>query len=297
MSQPDSIMDDAERNIVASIRLVEQIGEALRARRTLKLQVSQQEMYAEQARLNQELSVARPYLAEGMRDAFWRGAEAEDMSRMLGVATRFRDVDPLAGQVYSRALREIEDRYGTRALEVEQVSIDELSDEEVDQVIPQVPGEDIPVSDVREGREAEKEPVPQWVQAWAEDMRKGQAKAADYYQDLFSAGEVASAQGEANRAHLEADHARADLADAEKGQESEVASPEVDQAKSQVLSAEERERLTQVRRDQIGTEAAKAVELKEVSFPEPAEEAITKAKPTTKVGKAKVARKQAGRAR
>ena len=225
------------------------------------------------------------------------GAEAEDMSRRLGVATRFRDVDPLAGQVYSRALREIEDRYGTRALEVEQVSIDELSDEEVDQVIPQVPGEDIPVSDVREGREAEKEPVPQWVHAWAEDMRKGQAKAADYYQDLFSAGEVASAQGEANRAHLEADHARADLADAEKGQESEVASPEVDQAKSQVLSAEERERLTQVRRDQIGTEAAKAVELKEVSFPEPAEEAITKAKPTTKVGKAKVARKQAGRAR
>lgn len=297
MSQPDSIMDDAERNIVASIRLAEQIGEALRARRTLKLQVSQQEMYAEQARLNQELSVARPYLAEGMRDAFWRGAEAEDMSRMLGVATRFRDVDPLAGQVYSRALREIEDRYGTRALEVEQVSIDELSDEEVDQVIPQVPGEEIPVSDVREGREAEKETVPQWVHAWAEDMRKGQAKAADYYQDLYSAGEVASAQGEANRAHLEADHARADLADAEKGQEGEVASPELDQAKSQVLSAEERERLTQVRRDQIGTEAAKAVELKEVSFPEPAEEAITKAKPSTKVGKAKVARKQAGRAR
>lgn len=297
MSQPDSIMDDAERNIVASIRLVEQIGEALRARRTLKLQVSQQEMYAEQARLNQELSVARPYLAEGMRDAFWRGAEAEDMSRMLGVATRFRDVDPLAGQVYSRALREIEDRYGTRALEVEQVSIDELSDEEVDQVIPQVPGEDIPVSDVREGREAEKEPVPQWVHAWAEDMRQGQAKAADYYQDLYSAGQVASAQGEANHAHLEADHARAELAAAEKGQESEGTSPELDQAKRQVLSAEERERLTQARRDQIGTEAAKAVELKEISFPEPAEEAITKAKPTTKVGKAKVARKQAGRAR
>lgn len=297
MSENESVIDDIERNIIASIRLAEQVGEALRARRSLKLQVSQQEVYAEQARLNQELGVARPYLAEGMRDVFWKQAQAEDMSRMLGVATRFRDVDPLAGQVYARALREIEDRYGTRALEVGQVSVDQLSDEQVEQVIPHVDGEQIPVSDVREGREAEKEPVPQWVHAWAEDMRKGQARAADYYQDLYSAGEGVSAQGEANRAHLEADHARAELADAEKGQESEVASPEVDQAKSQVLSAEERERVTRVRRDQIGTEAAKAVELKEVSFPEPAEEAITKAKPTTKVRKAKVARKQAGRTR
>lgn len=143
--------------------------------------------------------------------------------------------------------------------------------------------------------EAEKEPVPQWVHAWAEDTRKGQAKAADYYQDLYSAGEVASAQGEVNRAHLDADHARADLASVER--ESDVASSDVAQAKTEVISAEARERATQARRDKIGVEAAKASELKEVSFPEPAEEAITKAKPTTKVRKAKVARKQAGRTR
>lgn len=295
MSENESVIDDIERNIIASIRLAEQVGEALRARRTLRLQLSQQEVYAEQARLNQELGVARPYLAEGMRDVFWKQAQAEDMSRMLGVATRFRDVDPLAGQVYARALREIEDRYGTRALEVGQVSVDQLSDEQVEQVIPHVDGEQIPVSDVREGREAEKEPVPQWVHAWAEDMRKGQARAADYYQDLYSAGEGVSAQGEANRAHLDADHARADLASVER--QSDVASSDVAQAKTGVISAEVRERLTRVRRDEIGTEAAKAVELKEVSFPEPAEEAIMKVKPTTKVRKAKVARKQAGRTR
>lgn len=296
MSQSDTILDDTDRTVAASIRMFQQVGEALRARRSLKLQVSQQEMYAEQARLNQELGVARPYLTEGLRDHFWKNAEAEDMGHMLGIATRYRDVDPLAHQVYIRALREIDERYGPTQ-DIELVSLDQVSEDEIRQATPELPGEEIPVSHVKEGEEAAKEPVPQWVTAWAEDMRKGQAKAADYYHDLYSSGEVASAQGEANRAHLDADRARAELADAEKGQENEVASPEVDQAKSQVLSAEERERLTQVRRDQIGAEAAKAVELKEVSFPEPAEEAITKAKPATKVGKAKVARKQAGRTR
>ena len=296
MSENESVIDDIERNIIASIRLAEQVGEALRARRTLKLQASQQEMYAEQARLNQELGVARPYLAEGMRDRFWKEAEAQDISRMLGVATRFRDVDPLAGQVYSRALREIEDRYGPTR-DTSPANIEQLSDEEIREATVELPGEDVPVSDVREGLEAAKEPVPQWVSVWAEDVRKGQVKSLEHYQAMFPSGDVASADAEANRAHLDADHARADLADAEKGQESEVASPGLDQAKSQVLSAEERERLTRVRRDQIGVEAAKASELKEVSFPEPAEEAITKAKPTTKVRKAKVARKQAGRTR
>ncbi|WP_406712685.1 hypothetical protein QEV12_04405 [Trueperella pyogenes] len=299
MSQPDSIMDDAERNIVASIRLAEQIGEALRARRTLKLQVSQQEMYAEQARLNQELSVARPYLAEGMRDTFWQGAEAEDMSRMLGVATRFRDVDPLADQVYSRALREIEARYGELEgeAEEEQVSVDELSDEEVDQVIPQVPGEEIAVSDVREGREAEKEPVPEWVHAWAADMRAGQAKSADYYQKLYAAGELASAEGEANSAHLEADQARAAEEGIEQQENGVTDSPQLAQAKGKTISAEERERRAQMRRDEIGLEAAKAVEIKEVSFPESADEGIRRAGPTKPARKPKPARKRDGRTR
>lgn len=296
MSQPDTILDDADRTVAASIRLFQQVGEALRARRSLKLQVSQQEMYAEQARLNQELGVVRPYLTEGLRDHFWKNAEAEDMGHMLGIATRYRDVDPLAHQVYIRALREINERYGPTQ-DIEPVSLDQVSEDEIRQATPELPGEEIPVSHVKEGEEATKELVPEWVTAWAEDFRKGQAKSPEHYQALFPVGDEASAQAEANRAHLEADHARADLADAEKGQESEVASPELDQAKSQVLSAEERERLTQVRRDQIGVEAAKASELKEVSFPEPDEEAITKIKPTMKVRKAKVARKQAGRTR
>lgn len=294
MSENESVIDDIERNIIASIKLAEQVGEALRARRTLKLQLSQQEMYAEQARLNQELSVARPYLAEGMRDRFWKEAQAEDMSRMLGVATRFRDVDPLAGQVYSRALREIEDRYGPTQ-DTSPANIEQLNDEEIREATVELPGEDVPVSDVREGLEAAKEPVPQWVHAWAEDMRQGQAKAADYYQDLYSSGEVASAQGEANHAHLEADHARADLADVER--ESDVASSEVAQAKNEVVSAEARERAAQARRDKIGVEAAKASELKEVSFPEPAAEGIKQFRPLTKSRQAQVSRKRSGRSR
>ncbi|MEW6898725.1 hypothetical protein [Trueperella pyogenes] len=296
MSQSDTILDDTDRTVAASIRLFQQVGEALRARRSLKLQVSQQEMYAEQARLNQELGVARPYLTEGLRDHFWKNAEAEDMGHMLGIATRYRDVDPLAHQVYIRALREIDERYGPTQ-DTSPASIEQLSDEEIHEATAKLPGEDVPVSDVREGLEASKEPVPQWVHAWAEDMRKGQAKAADYYQDLYSSGEVASAQGEANRAHLDADYARADLDDAEKGQESEVASPELDQAKSQVLSAEELERLTQVRRDQIGTEAAKAVELKEVSFPKPAAEGIRRPARPTKVQRPTDRRRHADRTR
>lgn len=297
MSENESVIDEMERSIIASIRLAQQVGEALRARRSFKIQASQQQMYAEQARLNQELGVARPYLSEGMRDAFWRQAEAEDMSRMLGVATRFRDVDPLASQVYARALREIEDRYGQHMLDEPQVSVDQLSDEQIEQVIPQLEGEQIPVSEVREGTQAEKEPVPQWVHAWAEDMRKGQAKSAEYYQGLYASGQVANAEAEANSAHLEADQARADLTNAMQSQDGEAATPEVEQAKSRVFSAQERERLTQARSDQIGTEAAKAVELKEVSFPEPADEAIKKAKPATRARKAKKARKRVGRTR
>lgn len=297
MSQIDSIIEEAEHNVVASIRLAQQIGEALRARRTLKLQQSQQEMYAEQARLNQELAVVRPYLSEGMREVFWNNAEAEDMSRMLGVAARFRDVDPTAEQVYSRALREIEDRYGPTEGQIQDVNVEELADEEIEQAIPQVAGENIAAADVKEGRDAQKEPVPEWVNAWAEDMRKGQAKSVEYYQELYAPGDVASAEAEANRAHLEADQARAH----EKGLEAEVegveVSPEAEQAKGATISAEERERAAEVRRDQIGVEAAKAVEIKDVSFPEPAAEGIKRSGPMKKVRQAIAPRKQVGRAR
>ncbi|MEW6881443.1 hypothetical protein [Trueperella pyogenes] len=294
MSQPDTILDDADRTVAASIRLFEHVSEALRARRSLKLQLSQQEMYAEQARLNQELGVARPYLTEGLRDHFWKNAEAEDMSHMLGIATRYRDVDPLAHQVYTRALREIEDHYGPTQ-DTSPASIEQLSDEEIHEATAKLPGEDIPASHVREGLEASKEPVPQWVTAWAEDFRKGQAKSPEHYQAMVSFGDVASAQAEANRAHLDADHARVELSDVER--EGDAASPELAQAKSQLLSAEVRERAAEARRDKIGVEAAKASELKEVSFPEPAAEGIKRTSLVTKVRKAKVPRKRAGRSR
>ncbi|MGV4376485.1 hypothetical protein [Trueperella pyogenes] len=294
MSQSDTILDDTDRTVAASIRLFQQVGEALRARRSLKLQVSQQDMYAEQARLNQELGVARPYLTEGLRDHFWKNAEAEDMGHMLGIATRYRDVDPLAHQVYIRALREIDERYGPTQ-DTSPASIEQLSDEEIHEATAKLAGEDIPASHVREGLEASKEPVPQWVTAWAEDFRKGQAKSPEHYQALFPVGDEASAQAEANRAHLDADHARADLADVER--ESDIASPEVAQAKNEVFSAEGRERATQARRDKIGVEAAKASELKEVSFPEPAAEGIKQFRTLTKSRQAQVSRKRSGRSR
>ncbi|MGV4291058.1 hypothetical protein [Trueperella pyogenes] len=294
MSQSDTILDDTDRTVAASIRLFQQVGEALRARRSLKLQVSQQEMYAEQARLNQELGVARPYLTEGLRDHFWKNAEAEDMGHMLGIATRYRDVDPLAHQVYIRALREIDERYGPTQ-DTSPASIEQLSDEEIHEATAKLPGEDIPASHVREGLEASKEPVPQWVTAWAEDFRKGQAKSPEHYQALFPVGDEASAQAEANRAHLDADHARADLADVER--ESGIASPEVAQAKNEVVSAEARERAAQTRRDKIGVEAAKASELKEVSFPESATEGIKHTSQVKKTHKPKPARKLPSRTR
>ncbi|QOR45467.1 hypothetical protein [Trueperella pecoris] len=294
MSQSDTILDDADRTVAASIRMFQQVGEALRARRSLKLQVSQQEMYAEQARLNQELGVARPYLTEGLRDHFWKNAEAEDMGHMLGIATRYRDVDPLAHQVYIRALREIDERYGPTQ-DIELVSLDQVSEDEIRQATPELPGEEIPVSHVKEGEEAAKEPVPQWVSAWAEDFRKGQAKSPEHYQALFPVGDEASAQAEANRAHLDADHARADLADVER--ESGIASPEVAQAKNEVVSAEARERAAQTRRDKIGVEAAKASELKEVSFPESATEGIKHTSQVKKTHKPKPPRKLPSRTR
>lgn len=282
MSENDTIMQDAENAILSGIRLVQQVGEALRARRALKLQLSQQQMYADQARLNQELGVARPYLSEGLRDHFWNSAHSEDMSHMLGVATRFRDVDPLAEQVYMRALREIENRYGPVEAS-EPIDVEAISDTELEQSAPSLPGEHVPASEIREAVKEAKEPIPQWVTAWSEDFRNGQAKPVDYYQTKFPDNNEAEA--EANRAHLEADLARADQALLEGS--GEVDTPELEQAQARTVSAQTREKAAQIRRDQIGVEAAKAVEVKDVSFPEPASEGIKRSGKLTKTRKPK----------
>ena len=108
----ENIMDEADRKIANLVRLAQTLADAKRWRDQRTLADEQERLRSAQYRLNAATSTARPYLAEGMRDRFWKEAEAEDAAHMLGIAERFADDDPMAEQVRLRAKREIRTRWG-----------------------------------------------------------------------------------------------------------------------------------------------------------------------------------------
>ena len=137
----EEITSDVDRKVANLVRLAQQLAEAKRWRDQRILAAENEALRSEQYRLRSMVETARPYLSEGLRDRWWNEASLEDAVHMLGVSERFKDVDPMAGQVRLRARREIAARWDVDVEEPDWRVALTASDAELAQAEPVVEGE------------------------------------------------------------------------------------------------------------------------------------------------------------
>ena len=137
----EEITSDLDRKVANLVRLAQQLAEAKRWRDQRILAAENEALRSEQYRLRSMVETARPYLSEGLRDRWWNEASLEDAVHMLGVSERFKDVDPMAGQVRLRARREIAARWDVDVEEPDWRVALTASDAELAQAEPVVEGE------------------------------------------------------------------------------------------------------------------------------------------------------------
>lgn len=137
----EEITSDLDRKMANLVRLAQQLAEAKRWRDQRILAAENEALRSEQYRLRTMIETARPYLSEGLRDRWWNEASLQDAVHMLGVSERFKDVDPMAGQVRLRARREIAARWGVDVEEPDWRVALTASDAELAQAEPVVESE------------------------------------------------------------------------------------------------------------------------------------------------------------
>ena len=137
----EEITSYLDRKVANLVRLAQQLAEAKRWRDQRILAAENEALRSEQYRLRSMVETARPYLSEGLRDRWWNEASLEDAVHMLGVSERFKDVDPMAGQVRLRARREIAARWDVDVEEPDWRVALTASDAELAQAEPVVEGE------------------------------------------------------------------------------------------------------------------------------------------------------------
>lgn len=137
----EEITSDLDRKVANLVRLAQQLAEAKRWRDQRILAAENEALRSEQYRLRTMIETARPYLSEGLRDRWWNEASLQDAVHMLGVSERFKDVDPMAGQVRLRARREIAARWDVDVEEPDWRVALTASDAELAQAEPVVEGE------------------------------------------------------------------------------------------------------------------------------------------------------------
>ena len=286
----EEITSDLDRKVANLVRLAQQLAEAKRWRDQRILAAENEALRSEQYRLRSMVETARPYLSEGLRDRWWNEASLEDAVHMLGVSERFKDVDPMAGQVRLRARREIAARWDVDVEEPDWRVALTASDAELAQAEPVVEGE-TPTEptqlrgDVLElgGAEDPGEVISSIeantsLPARVRDgllARLQNADVASWQDDEARRAEerVGHAQAERDRAVADEEQAGGRVRSAEASAEGELLRAQVVRAAAEDTLAAARGRAGQARTG--NREADVGIEAREQSFPVPAERALS----------------------
>lgn len=286
----EEITSDLDRKVANLVRLAQQLAEAKRWRDQRILAAENEALRSEQYRLRSMVETARPYLSEGLRDRWWNEASLEDAVHMLGVSERFKDVDPMAGQVRLRARREIAARWDVDVEEPDWRVALTASDAELAQAEPVVEGE-TPTEptqlrgDVLElgGAEDPGEVISSIeantsLPARVRDgllARLQNADVASWQDDEAQRAEerVGHAQAERDRAVADEEQAGGRVRSGEASAEGELLRAQVVRAAAEDTLAAARGRAGQARTG--NREADVGIEAREQSFPVPAERALS----------------------
>lgn len=286
----EEITSDLDRKVANLVRLAQQLAEAKRWRDQRILAAENEALRSEQYRLRSMVETARPYLSEGLRDRWWNEASLEDAVHMLGVSERFKDVDPMAGQVRLRARREIAARWDVDVEEPDWRVALTASDAELAQAEPVVEGE-TPTGptqlrgDVLElaGAEDPGEVISSIeantsLPARVRDgllARLQNADAASWGDDEARRAEerVGHAQAERDRAVADEEQAGGRVRSGEASAEGELLRAQAVRAAAEDTLAAARGRAGQARTG--NREADVGIEAREQSFPVPAERALS----------------------
>lgn len=286
----EEITSDLDRKVANLVRLAQQLAEAKRWRDQRILAAENEALHSEQYRLRSMVETARPYLSEGLRDRWWNEASLEDAVHMFGVSERFKDVDPMAGQVRLRARREIAARWDVDVEEPDWRVALTASDAELAQAEPVVEGE-TPTEptqlrgDVLElgGAEDPGEVISSIeantsLPARVRDgllARLQNADAASWQDDEARRAEerVGHAQAERDRAVADEEQAGGRVRSGEASAEGELLRAQAVRAAAEDTLAAARGRAGQARTG--NREADVGIEAREQSFPVPAERALS----------------------
>lgn len=286
----EEITSDLDRKMANLVRLAQQLAEAKRWRDQRILAAENEALRSEQYRLRTMIETARPYLSEGLRDRWWNEASLQDAVHMLGVSERFKDVDPMAGQVRLRARREIAARWDIDVEEPDWRVALTASDAELAQAEPVVESE-TPTGptqlrgDVLElaGAEDPGEVISSIeantsLPARVRDgllARLQNADAASWGDDEARRAEerVGHAQAERDRAVADEEQAGGRMRSGEASAEGELLRAQAVRAAAEDTLAAARGRAGQARTG--NREADVGIEAREQSFPVPAERALS----------------------
>ena len=208
MSETDSVFQEVDDKVARLIRTSVEMAQAQRWRLQQQLQGEMAEQMAAERRQRVAIATVAPTFRPALKDEWWGNASPEDAAKLIGLADRFRHVDPLAQEVWSRAEKECSARWGIDISENPTLAATRASDEEIAAVEPRLDHEPAqPPDQVREQTIATAVQVPQTP----EEQATARISAMKAIQDSTSMPDDMKAR---LLAKLEADAAR-DEADAE----------------------------------------------------------------------------------
>lgn len=209
MSETDSVFQEVDDKVARLIRTSVEMAQAQRWRLQQQLQGEMAEQMAAERHRRVAIATVAPTFRPALKDEWWGNASPEDAAKLIGLADRFRHLDPLAQEVWSRAEKECSARWGIDINnENPTLATTRASDEEIAAVEPRLDHEPAQSPDqVREQTIATAVQIPQTP----EEQATARASAIQAIQASTSMPNDMKAR---LLAKLEADAAR-DEADAE----------------------------------------------------------------------------------
>lgn len=138
MSETDSVFQEVDDKVARMIRASVEMAQAQRWRLQQQLQGEMAEQMASERRQRIAIATVAPTFRPALKDEWWNNASPEDAAKLVGLADRFRHVDPLAQEVWSRAEKECSARWGIDINENPTLATTRASDEEIATVEPRL---------------------------------------------------------------------------------------------------------------------------------------------------------------
>lgn len=138
MSETDSVFQEVDDKVARLIRTSVEMAQAQRWRLQQQLQGEMAEQMAAERRQRVAIATVAPTFRPTLKDEWWGNASPEDAAKLIGLADRFRHVDPLAQEVWSRAEKECSTRWGIDIEENPTLATPRASDEEIATVEPRL---------------------------------------------------------------------------------------------------------------------------------------------------------------